>query len=252
MGHKFKAFCFFLCFVSLSKMFVSNSTKGLPTRRSERIKKLSQQPKLDNGDGDREVVDVDIGLSAGSSSIPGECEVPDFLLTQPFHGDSSSDEEAEEAEEAFLEGTYVPKSLLRDRDIGDAPLEMVMETHKRRVVHQRAAKLRDRAAAKQDRTSRYEKRIRKRGDVDDTSPAVPAVKPRLPAQGKRKRRNRKGSGNSRKSAPAAKSNAKKPFMFDFVSGLESDSSDGEELEAISRRCHEQFERISAILKRHSW
>ena len=212
----------------------------LPTRRSRRIKQnslVAEQPRR---------------VKTTTMYNDEEPEVPEYLLTQPFHGDSSSDEECDEAEEAFLNGDYTPKSLLRDRDIGDPPLQLVIQTHKKRVIHQRAAARRKSQHNNQQNHSksngRNTRNSRKMDHLVEPSQAL------LFAQGKRKRI-RKRTKNGRKSAPvkgSATANGK-PFLFDFVSGLESDSSsDGEDLETISRRCNEQFARIEAIIRQRSW
>lgn len=219
---------------------------ALGMRRSERIKRIGLRKQTVEEDLPAGKVEEEGGNTQGSSNLWNELEVPDWLLTQPFHGDSSSDEECDEAQGAFLNGTYLPKSLLRDRDIGDPPLEMIIKTHKKRVVHQRAAK------SKKNPCSTNQNRTGHRQEEPKSAPSVARNKSEAQKGTKRKRRsrNKKPSGGRK---TERKEGDKKPFLFDFVSGLESDSSsDGDDLETISRRCSEMFEKIDAILRRSSW
>lgn len=135
--------------------------------------------------------------------------VPGWLLTQLFDGDSSSDEESEEAQGAFLRGTYMPKSLVRDRDIGDAPLEHVIDAHKRRVSRQQSV---------------------------ETRPA------KTRPDGAKNRQTCLGKACGKKEQRAPK---RKRFSIDLFSGLESDSSDDEaEMARISAKFKDICERYS--------
>ena len=173
-------------------------------------------------------------------------EEPYQFLTQPplraldeacrfsAHEESSTDEECEDSEQAFLEGRYIPRSMIRDRDTGDAPLEDIIESHRRRIVNQRA----NRAQTPKDGSG---DKVVKTGK----SPRKNARKRKRCVTGRRKQQGR--SLNS----GVVKSN--KPFTVDHITHLESDSdSDEEEMRMISQENRRTFARIRKIVGEAGW
>ena len=153
------------------------------------------------------------GHGTGDKNADWVSDPPEWLLTQPFHGDSSTDDECEDAERAFVDGCYIPKTLVRDRDTGDAPLELVVEAHKARLVNQ------SRARAETRKATQTRKAVQKKAAVGVVF-----------AGGSRKR-----------------------FFVDLQSGLESDSSDYEgEIRKISQDVQSQIELIDSIMRRRPW
>ena len=163
-------------------------------------------------------------------------EVWKLLLTQPFHGDMYSDDEEgckQTDDDAFLDGRYIPKSLLRDRDVGDPPLELVVESHKKRIKNQRKA-------MEEQRNKASKENIPIGG-----SKATTSNKPVVTRRGRKRRAKSSPLKKKGRSRRARTSNGS--FSVDLVSGLESDSSDEEELIALMKeRRRRSFEVLSAM------
>ena len=185
----------------------------------------------------------------------GDLFVPEGLLTQPFHSDSSTDEESEEAQRAFVEGRYIPRSLVRDRDVGDAPLEDVVMAHRRRVTRLQAAAPVEKENNKQvsvEETGRItrlqaatlaEKENNKQVPVEETGRITRRQSAGTQQRKRDEKKTRKRKANSR--ASKAGPPQKRPFSFDFVSGLESDSTDDEaDIARITARVNEIWKRLS--------
>ena len=145
------------------------------------------------------------------------------LFTQPFHGDPYSDDEDEcqKTENAFIDGAYIPKSLLRDRDVGDPPIEHVVEAHRKRILNQR-------------RTADERRQAGMCGGAVDATVGGRKRAKSHPPKGKRKWRKARTSTGS--------------FFVDHVSGLESDS-DGEELMMLVKERRRRTSEAFAALRR---
>ena len=67
--------------------------------------------------------------------IEEEGPEPGFLakVKEPANSSNSSDSGSSDEEEEFINGDVMPATLVRDRDEGDPPLEMVVAAHKKRI-----------------------------------------------------------------------------------------------------------------------
>ena len=215
---------------------------GLARRRSERIKSIVEQ---NNTSGTSNEI---IRTVSRSEVQPDEVKSDDeinLLLTQPFHGDSSDSDNDDclQAEDAFLKKQYIPKTLLRDRDIGDPPLEMVLETHRKRVLRGRAGKMSSQPGSVVAR----EQATKKRNNIPNK---------RKKQQGGDGRQEKKaarvsGSGSTAKGSKPTEKRGGYRFVVDLESGLEDDSSD-DEIEQIAREVRVTYRCIKGILNRRSW
>ena len=146
--------------------------------------------------------------------------VPKWLMEESDVDESETDDDEPGAERAFLEGAYIPRSLLRDREVGDPPLEDVVKAHKGRVTRQQKLRQNKQEAGQVANSPRASK----------------------------KRPIRKGR---KKAARNVTKKPRRPFEVDLVSGLESDSSDGEEMRRISDEYRITCAQIESILSQRS-
>ena len=187
------------------------------------------------------------GVDVKPDEVPMD-EESKLFLTQPFHGDfsDSDDDDCPVAEDAFLKRQYIPKTLLIDRDIGDPPLEMVLEAHRKRVLQSRTGK-------------------KSSGSLAGVVPEK-ATKERINERPNKRRTIQRGCVQQKKSARVtgvgslAKENRTPNqqgahgyrFVVDLESGLEDDSSYDNEMERISREVRATYRHIQGILNRRPW